>query len=140
MVYDISTGVAGNIGGVMAVIGVIICPITSGDTALRAGRLMIQDDRTEDNGKLTTTLVISTILLTGIALLCTLDFSMLWNYFSWLNQSLACIFLWVSTVYLIVSGRKWYSLMTALPGLFMTMVVTSFILGSQIGLRLDHSV
>lgn len=140
MVYDISTGVAGTIGGAIAVIGVIICPITSGDTALRAGRLMIQDDQDGGTKRKSTTLGITFFLLIAITFLCTLDFSILWNYFSWMNQSLACIFLWTATVYLMVSGKKKYSVMTALPGLFMTMVVTSFIFGSPIGLHLDRSL
>ena len=139
VVYDIAINVAGPIGGILAVIGVVVCPITSGDTALRSARLMVQDDRGFDSTKLRSGVAITAILLIPIVLLLTVDFSALWNYFSWMNQTLSCIILWTVTVF-IVSIRKYnnYALITAIPAVFMTMVVTSFILYSPIGLNLDY--
>ena len=138
VVYDIATGVAGTVGGVLAIIGVMICPITSGDTALRSARMMIQDDRGYDHSDMRMTMTLTFIMMGFIILLCMLDFSVLWSYFSWLNQTLACVMLWAATAYLLSSpGKSRYSLMTALPAVFMTMVVASFILHSSLGMGLD---
>ena len=139
VVYDIAVGVAGPVGGLLAVIGVIICPITSGDTALRSSRLMIQDDRNYDSSKIKNGLMITAVLMMPIIFLCSIDFSVLWNYFSWLNQTLACLVLWTATVFIISYRKKAkYALITALPAVFMTMVVSSFILHSRLGLGLDY--
>ncbi|AGI47969.1 Carbon starvation protein, predicted membrane protein [Thermoplasmatales archaeon BRNA1] len=140
VVYDISTGVAGSIGGVLAVLGVIVCPITSGDTALRSARLMVQDDREVDPSDTKFTLMITLAIAAIIVLLCFIDFTVLWNYTSWLNQTLAAIVLWTATVFLLrtVSNRA-YSLVTALPAMFMTMVVSSFIMHSGQGFGLDYN-
>jgi carbon starvation protein CstA len=141
VVYDISIAVAGPIGGVLAVIGVIICPITSGDTALRSARMMVQDDRNMDTTSLKRTFELTLLLSAFIVGLCMLDFSILWQYFSWLNQTLACIVLWTATVFILrVVRNRYYSLITALPAMFMTMVVTSFIVSTGQGLGLGHTI
>ncbi len=131
-VYDISTSVAGHVGGVLAVIGVIVCPITTGDTALRSARMMVQDDRGLDTRDMRTTLVITLFLTALIVLLTMLDFTMLWNYFSWLNQTLACVVLWTATIFILTLGKnRLYSLVTALPAMFMMMVSLTFIMSSS---------
>ena len=124
----------------MAVIGVIICPITSGDTALRAARLMIQDDRDINNSKKMISLAITLVMMVFIVMLCLLDFSILWNYFSWLNQTLATVVLWTATVFIVKAlKKKWYSLITMLPAMFMTVITSSFIMHSKLGLSLDYT-
>ena len=139
VVYDIAVGVAGPVGGLLAVIGVIICPITSGDTALRSSRLMIQDDRNYDSSKIRNGITITAVLMMPIIFLCSIDFSILWNYFSWLNQTLACLVLWTAAVFIISCRKKVkYSLIAALPAVFMTMAVSTFILHSNLGLSLDY--
>ena len=139
VVYEISTGVAGLAGGFLAVIGVIICPITSGDTALRAARLMIQDDRGYDSSKIRNGLIITAVMLVPIIFLCSIDFTVLWNYFSWINQTLACLVLWTVTVFILASRKHiGYAMFSMVPAMFMTMVVSSFILHSPLGLRLDY--
>jgi carbon starvation protein CstA len=139
VVYSISTGVAGLVGGIMAVIGVIICPITSGDTALRAARLMIEEDRQSTDKSQKGRFVCVGVLLIVVVALCMLDFTVLWNYFSWLNQMLACLVLWAATVFILVEVKnRWYSLITAGPALFMTLIVSSFIMYSPLGLHLDY--
>ena len=141
VVYDIATTVAGPVGGVIAVVGVIVCPITSGDTALRAARLMIEDDRNKGHDEKKISLMIVSVMLIFVIVLCLLDFSVLWNYFSWLNQTLATVVLWTATVFILkVLKKKWYSVITMLPAMFMTMIVTSFILHSKLGPSLDHSI
>ncbi|MBE6524919.1 MAG: carbon starvation protein A [Thermoplasmata archaeon] len=141
VVYDIATGVAGPVGGILAVIGVIICPITSGDTALRSARLMVQDDKDIESKSLKKVVLITGILLIPVIFLCTIDFSVLWNYFSWLNQTLACLMLWTAVVF-VLSYRNHinYALFIAIPAVFMTMVTSSFILHANIGLGLDYNI
>ena len=125
----------------LAVIGVIVCPITSGDTALRSARMMLQDDRGLDPAQLRATVTLTLILSAFIVGLCLLDFSILWQYFSGLNQTLACIVLWTATVFILKAVRnRYYSLITALPALFMTMMVTSFIVSTGQGLGLGHAI
>ena len=141
VIHEIATTVAGPIGGIMAIIGVIVCPITSGDTAVRAARLMIEDDRNIDHRDKKISVIIVSVMMIFIVILCLIDFSALWNYFSWLNQTLATVVLWTATVFIIkVLNKKWYSLITALPALFMTTIVTSFILHSKLGLSLDYNL
>ena len=141
VVYDIATGVAGPVGGLLAVVGVLICPITSGDTAVRSARMMIQDDRGYDNHDNKKILIITAAILVVVVGLCTLDFTVLWNYFAWLNQSLACIVLWTATAFILrTSSNRFYSLITALPALFMTSIVTSFIIYSPLGLGADTMI
>ncbi len=141
VVYDIASELAGPVGAVMAVIGVIVCPITSGDTALRAARLMVEDDRGIDQDSRFSAFTITAVMMMFIIGLCLIDFTVLWNYFSWLNQTLATLVLWTATAFILkVTARKEYSLITALPALFMTLIVTSFILHSDLGLRLEYWV
>ncbi len=141
VVYEISTSVAGSVGGVLAIIGVIICPITSGDTALRSARMMVQDDRGYDTRDVRINVTITLILTAFIVLLTMLDFSVLWNYFSWMNQTLACVVLWTATMFILKLGKnRLYSLVTALPAIFMMMVSVSFIMHSSQGLSLDYGI
>jgi len=141
VVYDIAVGVAGPVGSVLAVLGVIVCPITTGDTALRSARLMVQDDRGIDNSDMKSSLIITGALMVVIIAFTTFDFSVLWNYFSWINQTLACIVLWTATAFLLKTMQnKLYSLLTAAPALFMVLVTTSFFFHSKQFLGLDHSI
>ena len=141
VIHEIATTVAGPIGGLLAVIGVIVCPITSGDTAVRAARLMIEDDRDFERSKKIVSLAIASVIMVFIIMLCMLDFSVLWNYSSWMNQSIATIVLWTATMFILKAlHKKWYSLLTALPAMFMTMIVTSFIMHWNLGFGLDYDL
>ena len=105
-VYEISHGMLGTAGGILAVVGVVACPITSGDTAFRSARLILAECFHLDQIKMKNRLLI-TIPLLGIgAVLTQLDFNVLWRYFSWSNQTLAMISLWVATAYLLKNGKK----------------------------------
>lgn len=107
VVYEISTGVLGALGGVLAVAGVVICPITSGDTAFRSARLILAEtfrlDQKEIRNRLfiTIPLLVCGGLLTWFAIVNDNGFQIIWRYFSWSNQTLAMISLWVSTAYLL---------------------------------------
>lgn len=141
VVYNISTALVGPLGGVLAVIGVVICPITSGDTAIRSIRMMIQDDRDIETNNLKLSIIITGVAIALMIMLCLLDFQSLWYYSSWINQTIACITLWTCTAFLLkCTRRRIYSLVTALPAIFMTMVTVSFILKWEKGLNLDSTI
>ena len=140
-VYDISTGMLGTVGGALAVIGVIACPITSGDTAFRSARLILAEITGLDQKQIRNRLVITLPLLGVGAVLTQLDFNVLWRYFSWSNQTLAMISLWVATAYLLKTHEsKRASLLTALPATFMTAVSATYILMASEGFRLGAGV
>ena len=140
-VYDISTGMLGPVGGVLAIIGVIACPITSGDTAFRSARLILAEITKLDQKSIRNRLLITLPLLAAGAVLTQLDFNVLWRYFSWLNQTLAMIALWVATAYLLKTHEnKLTSLITALPASFMSAVSMTYILMAGEGFGLSASI
>lgn len=147
VVYEISTGVLGVFGGVLAVTGVIICPITSGDTAFRSARLILAETFKLDQQKIKNRLLLTIPLLliggalTVFAMVNANGFQIIWRYFSWSNQTLAMIALWVSTSYLLKKGKyRFGSLITALPATFMTAVAVTYILMADEGFRLNQTV
>ena len=141
VVYDISTGMLGLVGGMLAIIGVIACPITSGDTAFRSARLILSEIFHLDQKPIKNRLLITLPLLAIAAVLTQLDFNVLWRYFSWSNQTLAMISLWVATAYLLKKqSNKLTSLITALPATFMSAVSMTYILMAQEGFRLGSGV
>ncbi|MBQ4427326.1 MAG: carbon starvation protein A [Oscillospiraceae bacterium] len=140
-VYDISTGMLGPVGGVLAIIGVIACPITSGDTAFRSARLILAEITKLDQKSIRNRLLITLPLLAAGAVLTQLDFNVLWRYFSWSNQTLAMIALWVATAYLLKTHEnKLTSLITALPASFMSAVSMTYILMAGEGFGLSASI
>ncbi|MBR4724029.1 MAG: carbon starvation protein A, partial [Clostridia bacterium] len=101
VVYEISTGVLGLFGGILAVAGVIVCPITSGDTAFRSARLILAESFSlsqkaiKNRLLITIPLLFTGGLLTWFAIVNDNGFQVIWRYFSWSNQTLAMIALWV---------------------------------------------
>ena len=139
-VYEIAHTMLGSVGGVLAVVGVVVCPITSGDTAFRGARLILAEITKLDQKKIRNRLLITLPLLGAAAVLTQLDFNVLWRYFSWSNQTLAMIALWVATAYLLREKRYAGSLLTALPAVFMSAVSMTYILMASEGFRLSASV
>ena len=140
-VYEIAQTMLGTVGGVLAVIGVVVCPITSGDTAFRSARLILAEITHLDQKKIGNRLLITLPLLGVGAVLTQLDFNVLWRYFSWSNQTLAMIALWVATAYLIKEGKyRFGSLLTALPAAFMSAVSLTYILMADEGFGLSSAV
>jgi carbon starvation protein CstA len=120
-------------GGV-TVFAIVVLAITSGDTALRSARLSISEMFSIDQVKLLTRIMtcLPLILIVSLLLwwsnLSAKTFNNLWNYFAWGNQILSVTTLMAGTVWLIKEEKKYASLVTLLPGMFMTMVVFTFIL------------
>jgi carbon starvation protein CstA len=147
VVYEISSGVLGSFGAVLAVAGVIVCPITSGDTAFRSARLILAETFRLDQKKMRNRLLVTVPLLVLGGILtwyATSDdkgFQTVWRYFSWSNQTLAMIALWVATAYLLRSGkRRFASLLTALPAAFMSAVSLTYILMAKEGFGLSAGI
>ncbi len=147
VVYAISTGVLGSVGGVLAIAGVVICPVTSGDTAFRSARLIVAETFRLDQKKIKNRLIVTIPLLamggllTWFSIINENGFQIIWRYFSWSNQTLAMITLWVASAYLVKKGKyRFGSLLTALPAAFMTAVTVTYILIADEGFRLDLTV
>ena len=141
VVYEISTGLLGGLGGVLAIVGVVACPITSGDTAFRGARLIIAEWTKSDQSKIVNRLIISIPMLVLAAFMTMIDFNVLWRYFSWSNQTLAMITLWVVTAYLLKMAKKpIYSLISALPAAFMSAVSATYILMADEGFKISDSI
>ncbi|WP_339146379.1 MULTISPECIES: carbon starvation protein A [unclassified Sutcliffiella] len=134
VVSEVSVTMLGAIGGTMAVIGVIILPITSGDTAFRSARMIIADYFNISQKKIISRMWIAIPLFVISFVLTNIDFELLWRYFSWANQSTAVIALWVGAMYLFIARKQYYIAM--IPAIFMTMATTTYILNAPIGFRL----
>lgn len=135
-VKHICEGILGPVGTVLAIVGVIICPITSGDTALRSCRLMIGEAFHIDQKKLKNRLLITIPLfmaVVGLSIWNFMDatnFNILWRWFAWSNQVIAAFTLGIITIYLVKEGKyKWGSLISAIPCAFMVAVTVTYIFG-----------
>ena len=135
LVHDVSIGWLGAVGGVLAIIGVVAAPITTGDTALRSVRLIVADALRLDQKTFLRRALICVPLFAVTFVIMGMDFQVLWRYFAWSNQTLAVFTLWTVTVYL-ARNRRFYAL-TLLPALFMTVVTVSYILLAPEGFGFD---
>ena len=126
----------GTIGGLLAVLGVIAAPITSGDTAFRSARLIVADFLHIDQKPILKRLLISVPLFVVGFIILHVNFSVLWRYFAWCNQTLAVFTLWTLTVYLVRENKPY--IITLIPALFMTAVCTTYILMAPEGLALPE--
>lgn len=128
----------GRIGAILAILGVVAAPITSGDTALRSVRLMAADFLHFPQNKLWKRLALSLPIFVVCGMLLFIDFNVLWRYFAWSNQTLAFMTLWAVSVWLARKGRSFW--ITLLPAMFMTVVCTSYILVAPEGFQLPLCV
>ncbi len=129
-VYDICTKTMGGFGIVLAMLGVIACPITSGDTAFRSARLVIADWFKIDQKPIAKRLVLCVPLLAAGAIISQLNYNVVWRYFSWSNQTLAMIALWTASMFLYKNGKKYF--ITVIPATFMSAVsVTYFFIAPE---------
>ncbi len=140
----VSTDLLGKLGGIIAIVGVIVLPITSGDTALRGLRLMVADalhiEQSKKRNRLSISLVIFA-LVAAILIFAKLNangFNVLWRYFAWANQTIAVFAFAMITVYMMKHRQPWP--MAILPGMFYMFVISSFILNGEIGFRLNWTV
>ena len=145
IVVGVSMSWLGIIGGILAVIGVVAAPITSGDTAFRSARLIIADFLHLDQKPVRNRLIISVALfvLAGFLLWFNIadenGFNIIWRYFGWANQTLAAVMLWTATAYLVKDRKNLSYLMTLLPASFMTSVCLTYLAVAKIGFNLPQS-
>ncbi|HET8829280.1 MAG TPA: carbon starvation protein A [Pelobium sp.] len=138
VVNEISNSLLGKVGGVLALLGVVAAPITSGDTAFRSARLIIADIFKNNQRPILNRFLISIPLFVVAYLLTQLDFSIIWRYFAWTNQTLATVVLWTITVYLIKEGKNFW--ISFIPAVFMTAVVTSYLFIAPEGFNLGNQI
>jgi carbon starvation protein CstA len=138
VVNQVSTTLLGKFGGLLAIIGVVVLPITSGDTAFRSARLIIADIFRLSQKENLKRLIIALPLFAVGFLISLSDFGLIWRYFGWANQTLATVVLWTAAMYL-VRKRKFHWVAT-IPATFMTVVVTTFIFNSGIGFQLPMNI
>lgn len=125
----------GVFGGILALLGVVAAPITSGDTALRSARLIIADFIKVEQHSISKRLAICIPLFAVVMALLIWQmsdkegFNMIWSWFGWSNQTLSVFMLWAITVYL-VQQKKPY-VITLIPAIFMTVVCVTFLLSEQ---------
>ena len=138
VVKEICNSWLGRIGGALAILGVVACPITSGDTAFRSARLIIADLSKFSQKPALNRLAI-TLPLFAIAWWVTrMDFGIIWRYFGFANQVLATIVLWMSALYMVKHKRNHW--IATLPAFFMTAVCSTYILVAPEGLGLSTMI
>ena len=130
VVNEISNTTLGVVGGILALLGVVVAPITSGDTAFRSARLIIADMLHYDQKPILNRLVVSIPLFVIGVGITFINFDVIWRYFAWSNQALSVITLWMITAWL-MRRRSKVSFLALLPAIFMTYICSSFVFVSN---------
>ena len=144
VVTTVSQGWLGTFGGILAMLGVVAAPITSGDTALRSARLIIAEFIHLEQKTIMKRIWICIPLFGATLLLLFYNvdnpdgFNVIWSYFGWANQTLAVFTLWAITVYLVRQHKPYW--VTLLPALFMTVVCSSFLMISKNAFGFDMMI
>lgn len=138
IVKVISDTTLGKLGGVLAILGVVAAPITSGDTAFRSARLIVADFMKLRQKSIFNRLMVSLPIFTIGFGLTQFNFAIIWRYMAWSNQTLATIVLWAITIYLKRENKLY--LITFIPAVFMTAVVTNYILVAPEGFELSQNI
>ncbi len=136
VVYDICVASMGVFGGGLAVLGVVVLPITSGDTAFRVGRLILADYFVLPQKQIFNRYLLALPLFLISFSLNFVDFNLIWRYFGWANQTLAAVALWTGTVFLARRGNRWW--IAFAPAVFMTVVTSTYILVEKVGFGLSY--
>ncbi len=140
----VANNLLGSVGGIIAVIGIIVLPITSGDTALRSLRLIIAEAVKIDQSKKKNRLAVSLAIFAVVAVILVFakvnagGFNVLWRYFAWANQTIAVFAFAMITVYMM--RHKMPFIMSLVPGMFYMFVISSYILNAQIGFNLSWTL
>jgi len=135
IVNEISNSLLGRFGAILAIIGVVAAPITSGDTAFRSARLIVADFFTFDQKSIRNRLILVLPLFSVGFLLTQIDFAIIWRYMAWSNQTLATIVLWAITIYLASEQKLFW--ITLIPAVFMSAVVVAYLLVAPEGFGIN---
>lgn len=134
--------ILGPVGGVIALLGVIVLPITSGDTALRALRLSVADTLHIDQTSVRKRLALAAVIFALVAVILVIakinaeGFNILWRYFAWSNQSLSLFAFLAITIWMFETGRKKFVFMPMIPGIWYTFITVSYIANAKIGFNI----
>ncbi|WP_096186614.1 carbon starvation CstA family protein [Evansella halocellulosilytica] len=138
VVSEVAFTLLGAIGGTLAVLGVIVLPITSGDTAFRSARMIIADYIKLPQIKVASRLMIALPLFVVSFILTNMDFTILWRYFGVTNAAISAIALYVGAMYLAIQMK--FHWVATIPAIFMTMVSFTFIFSAPIGFGLPMTL
>lgn len=128
-IYDVCEKTMGGLGIALAMVGVIVCPITSGDTAFRSARLTISDWFHINQEDWRNRLILCVPTVGMGAIVSQLEYDVVWRYFSWTNQTLAMIVLWAASMYLYMEKKNYW--ITALPATFMSAVSVTYFVAAK---------
>ncbi|GAA3526545.1 carbon starvation protein A [Zobellella aerophila] len=134
VVHEVSTNLLGTVGGVLAILGVVILPITSGDTAFRSARLIVAEFLKLGQQALPKRLLIAVPMFVVGYLITQAEFGVIWRYFGWANQTTAMIMLWAAAAYLAKAGKLHW--VCTIPAIFMTAVTFTYLANAEIGFGL----
>ncbi len=137
-VNEISLSLLGTVGSVLAVLGVVAAPITSGDTAFRSARLIIADFFKINQKPVKNRIYIGLVIFSAGFLLTQINFDIIWRYMAWANQTLATVVLWAITAYLIKENKFFW--ITFMPAIFMTSVVSTYLFIAPEGFALPKNI
>jgi carbon starvation protein CstA len=138
IVNETAQSLLGSFGALLALLGVVAAPVTSGDTAFRSARLIVADFLKLKQGPMKNRLLISIPLFAIGFLLTQINFAVIWRYFAWSNQTLATVVLWTITVYLVKYHKNYW--ITLIPALFMTAVITTYLFLAPEGFNLSQDI
>ena len=137
-VNEMATTLVGPIGLVLTIIGVVVCPITSGDTALRSARITIADQLKLNNAKIMSRLKLTVPLFLIAFGLTFIDFSLIWRYFAWSQMIVAAIVLFSASAYMMKKEKQY--IITLAPAVVCTLIAIAYILQAPEGLKLPAMI
>ena len=138
-IYDVCHRTMGGIGIALAMLGVIVCPITSGDTAFRSARYTLADWIGWEQKSYSKRLVLAVpLLLVGGYLAFDGNYNAIWQHFSWTNQTLAMIVLWTASMFLYKNKKNYW--ITVVPATFMSAVSATFFISGKIYLNMSSTI
>jgi len=144
MVGFVAKDMLGSVGGMIAIIGVIILPISTGDTALRSLRLIIADllkfDQSKPKNRLILSMGISAVVVIILLFskLNTSGFNILWRYFSWSNQAISIFAFAIISVYLFRAKKPF--IIAMIPGAFYAFIISTYIINAKIGFHVPMNI
>lgn len=138
VVHEVSTSLLGTVGGILAILGVVILPITSGDTAFRSARLIVADFLNLTQKPMAKRLLIAIPMFILGFIISKAEFGVIWRYFGWANQTTAMIMLWAAAAYLAKEGKLHW--VCTIPAMFMTAVVFTYLANAPIGFGLEMGI
>ena len=138
--------ILGNVGGLIALIGIIVLPITSGDTALRGLRLQIAESFHIDQSSKSKRLGLSAVIFILVAVILVFaklnsnGFNILWRYFAWSNQTLALFAFLGISIWMFENGKGSYVWIPLIPGAWYTFITITYIMNAQIGFNIPWPI